>query len=231
MSEEKTEVDSAVVELQKEVDLQRQYASQNDANFRKERQVTEDLQGKYTESESKLAGLAQELEALKTQQSNKSQYKEMDKDLTDESVRGNIEALQGQIGKLSSQLTQQANKISDYEVKEEKRAKDNQRDATKDELCSELDTKYDPKYRSKALMMAQEKVDSGEVKPTRDRLDAYRLLNTCYSELAEVEKKKDPIPTDNGKGSKSVVKHRENKGTLKDVLKDMKKTFKLTKET
>jgi chromosome segregation ATPase len=231
MSEEKTEVDSAVVELQKEVDLQRQYASQNDANFRKERQVTEDLQGKYTESESKLAGLAQELEALKTQQSNKSQYKEMDKDLTEESVRGNIEALQGQIGKLSSQLTQQANKISDYEKTEQTRSIEAQREAVKDELCTELDAEYDPKYRSKAVLLAHEKVNSGEVKPTRDKYDASKLLRACYLELVEAEKKKDPIPTDNGKGSKSVVKHRENKGTLKDVLKDMKKTFKLTKET
>jgi len=231
MPEEKTEVDSAVLELQKEVDLQKQYASQNDANFRKERQVTEDLQTKYTESETKLAVLAQELEALKAHQSNKSQYRDMDKDLTDESVRANIEALQSQIGGLTSQLTQQAGKISEYEKTEADRAVEDTRNTTKDELCTELDSQYDPKYRSKALLLAQEKVDKGEAKPTRDRLDAYRLLNSCYSELAEADKKKSPTPTDNGKGSKSPTKHRENKGTLKDVLKDMKKTFKLTKET
>jgi len=233
MSEEKTEksVNSEVEDLKKEVEKQTQYASQNEANRVRERQAKDELQTQYSQSEAKLASLAQEIESLKTQQSNKSQYREMDKDLVDESVRGNVEALQGQMASLTAKITEQANKISDYEVKEEKRATKNQRDSTKDELCTELDSKYDAKYRSKALLMAQEKVDAGEVKPTRDRLDAYRLLNSCYSELAEADKKKDPAPTDNGKGSKTPVKHRENKGTFKDVLGDMKKHFKLTKET
>ena len=234
MSEEKTEesVNSTEIEdLKKEVEKQKQYASQHESNATKGRQANEALKTQVSDSEAKLASLAQDMEALKTQQSQKSQYKDMDKDLVDESVRGNVEALQGQMASLTAKITEQANKISDYEKNEEKRAADNQRDTTKDELCSELDVKYDPKYRSKALLNAQKKVDDGEVKPTRDRLDAFRLLDSCYSELAEAEKKKDPTPTDNGKGSKTVVKNRENKGTLKDVIKDMRKNFKMTKET
>jgi hypothetical protein len=234
MSEEKTEesVNSTEVEdLKKEVALQTQYASQHEGNAKRERQANEELKSQVSASEAKMASLAQDMEALKTQQLNKSQYKDMDKDLVDESVRGNMEALQSQMAAVVAKLDKATSKISDYEKNEEKRATDNQRNTTKDELCSELDTKYDPKYRSKALLMAQEKVDAGEVKPTRDRLDAYRLLNTCYSELAEADKTKTSTLTDDGKGSKTVVKNRENKGTFKDVLKDMKKTFKLTKET
>jgi len=229
---EEKKVESVDVEaIQKEAELQKQYASQNDANFRKERQRNDELVAKQTESDSKLESLNQQLETLKTQQLNKSQYQPMDKDLVDESVRGNVETLQAQITRLTTQMSEQAGKISAYEKNESERDVTNQRNAVKDELCIELDTKYDPKYRSKAVLMAQEKVDSGTAKPTRDRLDAYRLLNSCYSELAEADKKKDASVTDNGKGSKAPVKNRENKGSLKDVLKDMKKTFKLTKET
>jgi hypothetical protein len=231
MSEE-TEVDSAVVDLQKEVDLQRQYASQNDANFRKERLAKSELETKYTESNTRLAGLEQELSALKAQTSNKSQYHEMDKDIVDESVRANMEALQSQISGLTTKLDTQSNKISDYEQEELKRRDQTQRDAVRDKLCTDLDKEFDPKYRSKANIMAEDRVKEGIVLAPQSTYEAFTLLRDCYTELAGAEKKKESPVTDTGKGSKTPApKSRENQGTLKNVIDDMKKTFKLTKET
>jgi len=228
MSEEETEVKSeeAVGVLTKELDYHKQQAQQNDANFRKERASLEELKAT---SEAQLAGLRQELESLKSQESVKSQYSEMDKDLTDESVRANIMAMQSQIGELTTRLTEQSAKNAKLEQDETARRAKEDRDAVKDELCNELDKTYDPKFRSKAVKMAQAKVDSGEAKPPRDRYDAYRLLQGCYTELAKSDEKK-PAPTDTGKGSKAVSKTDVKKGTFTEVLKDMKKNFKIQKE-
>lgn len=220
--EVKEEVKDEVKSDDKDAKYWQQQAQQNDANARRERQTREDNEKAATETKAQLTQTSQKLQELEQKVEQKSQYSEMDKDTVDPAVAKNIEALQKQIEGLGGKLNEQTAKITQYEQVEVQRGQDKQYADAVEQICKPLDDKYGQKFRSEARSLADKAVEDGKEEKPSTTLDAYLLHEKFYKQLSEKKDKKKTTPTDNGKGTASVAKGREDSGSYDEVLSEMK---------
>ena len=205
----------------KGIEYWQQQASQDNANFRKERDTKEGIEREAGETKAQLAKTNQELTDLKSKLDQQSEYQKMDKEVVDPAVAKNIEALQKQVEGLSGKLSQQNAKITQYEQTESQREQDRQYNQAVEQICLPLDEEFGAKFRSEARTMADKAVESGEETKPQTTLEAYMLHKKMYSQLAKKSDKKKTTATDNGKGTK-VVQPELKPGTYAEVLAEMK---------
>jgi hypothetical protein len=210
-------------ESEKKWDTERQRADMEHANFLKAKTEKDELAGKITSYEGRIAELEKQIQVNR----NKVEIGELDPlkaDLPD--VVNQNQKLVRELNGLRGALSQLEEKAKQYEQKEFLRVQQEQRSEMINNICSPLDQEFGAKFRSKAIKMAEDAVNGGRETPPKGELQAYHLLKKYYKLAKDEEteeKKKEPIPTDNGSGAFSFTGTEIKEGPLNDVVGQIRK--------
>ncbi|HIJ71150.1 MAG TPA: hypothetical protein HPP87_07280 [Planctomycetes bacterium] len=181
----------------------------------------------------KLAELEEQVKAL-TDKKTDEQHRldEMDPEFVDEKVANNIKRLEQRIRDKENQLAEIGDKISRYEQQQAEAEAKRKSEEAREEVLSTVEYSFEEhgisgaaKYRSEAIKLADELVDSGEVKRPTSLTAAVKLMTRCYIQVKnKKEKKTKTVPVDTGKGGAvqaGAKKTGIKKGSLDDVAAQM----------
>lgn len=201
-------------------------------NAARARQQVETITEAYDGATAKVGELEKELESLKVvKDREQDKLDEMDPDIVDQKVIKNIELLQKRMDAKDAKITELMGKASQYEQERaDAQATTRQSEARENVLTSvESSLKRHGidspgQYRNEALKLADEKVDTGEVKQPTESLEAIGLMEECYLEVKiKHEEKAKTVSVDGGKsGAAPGTKVESRKtGTLDEIYTDM----------
>lgn len=236
---------------------QQQQLDQERANARRAReelaamteryeQVQEEANAKISQLEDRFEQLSQANDEKRASlEAEKQRLEDMDPDMVDASVRKNIASLQKQLAEQAANFARReaefnkhisalSQKAEALEQERQQSAEDARHKKAVESVLTRVENsltkmgiKGAAKYRSEAMKLADELVDSGQVKRPTDVIEGVELMEDCYLKVRERhEKKKSPVSSDTGKsgpgtsGSKSGLKP----GTLDEVYDQMLKS-------
>jgi len=182
------------------------------------------MQGQLTQAQVDVQTLKSQLDSLTVE---REQFKKLDPENAD--VPDVIARQEKMIKKLSDaekELVSLRSLASDMQEQAKSNLLADERKRVIDKICIPLDQQYGVKYRNEAKKMADDLVDTGQEK-VDDQLDARNLIERCYKQLSDADKKKaskKKTPTDNGGGG-STAKTTDNmkESSMAETMTDMRK--------
>lgn len=231
---------------------EKQMLDQERANTRRAREELASVSEAYDEANERLGQLEQELEQLKTAneaekhklETQQQRLEDMDPELVDGKVIANIRKLEQQLKDQESQFQQQktqlltqlkelSNKATTYEQQQAATAEEQRRVKVRENVLNRVEKSLErhgigaaAKYRTEALKLADELVDSGQVKQPQDVIEAVELMEDCYLKIkAKHDKGKGKtVSVDTGKSGVTAPSGTARKsGTLDEIADDMLK--------
>jgi DNA repair exonuclease SbcCD ATPase subunit len=193
-------------------------------NTKRARNEADAAQQAYDQAQS-------EIEALKTQLSAKAEEKkvleEMDPDLVDKSVQGNIRTLAAENEELKSRLAQLENIANQYAQTEQQRKADADKQEARESILRPLDEEFGSQHRNKAIKLADQWIADGKEaqpagSPAVAAIQARDLMRKAYKEVTT--EAKASIATDTGSaGAGHTDESQIKEGSFDDVLAQMQK--------
>lgn len=206
---------------EKDYPKDKQQADQYEATIRQKTEEVAKAQADKNAVAEELATQAMKVAELEEQLSAKTtEYPELDSDLVDKNVIKTITQLKSDLKAEKERTTALEGKATQYEKTEQQRAANTHRNALIEKICKPLDEKFGGKYRNPAQELANKLIKDGKETEPQDAIDAYFLMEKCYTQL---EKKPSDTVTDDGKGGTATPLADRKTGTTEDVLADMKK--------
>jgi hypothetical protein len=220
----KTEAAVEPEDSQKKWDAERQKLDMERANFQRAKAEKEQLAGKVSVYEQKIADLEKQ---IKVNQS-KVEIQELDPLRADvpDLVKQNQLLIQ-ELNGLKRGYTELQLLASEFQRTERTRQEEVARQKQIEKICKPLDDEFGAKYRTKAVKMAEDAVNNGEEAAPASEIDAFFTLKKFYekikSEDSKPKQKESPIPTDNGNHAFSFLTSDIQEGSLQEVMAQIRK--------
>ena len=217
---------------EKDASYWKQQAEQEKGNAARARESAESLTAEKIVAEDEYKTTQTKVTTLEQQISDLQNKVELDSDLVNPAVIKRIEALDAQLKVTEDKLTAQSTQLETYEKTEQTKQAEKIRETKIVQLCEDIESDYDlaPKHRTQARQIVEKWVKDGTEKNPEDWLDAGRLMRKAYKEVSKETKTKTDSPTDKGGNSAVFTYNPDQQGTLAEVEKDMRKTFKINSE-
>lgn len=231
---------------------EKQMLDQERANTRRAREELESLTEAFEAASEELQSVKDELAGLKTAneaekrklETQQQRLEDMDPQYVDEKVIRNMKVLEQQLrdqqarfdtreAELNARIQELTTKATTYEQERAEQLEERRKTEVREAILSRVEKSLERqgikgagKYRTEAHKLADELVDSGEVKQPKNVIDALDLMEDCYLKVrAKHEKGKDKtVSVDTGRSGITPPGEPQRKsGSLDEVAADMLK--------